>query len=282
MDKRLQDPVNKKKNQIVSRKSMDKRLQDPVNKKKTRSPVVRAWTNGCKIRKKLSRVSQDIVVTNQRKKLNLKCSIKRLENPDKKKSNQIASLKRLQDPVNKKKNQIVSRKSMDKRLQDPVNKKKNQIASRKSMVKRLQDPVNKKKNLIASRKSMDKRVQDPIDYQHCTSYYLLVTSFHNQGPIEEFVYMQWSMKKEQQSILIPSRLHTSAFLNWDFYGSLGDQAILIQTLEPTSKPTDPRDFGSDVRCQPNGQRPFPSATATSTQKRSAVVPRHEDGKRGCA
>ncbi|KAL5237007.1 hypothetical protein ACI65C_004417 [Semiaphis heraclei] len=88
-----------------------------------------------KLRKKLSRVSQDIVVTNQRKKLNLKCSIKRLQNPDKKKSNQIASLKRLQDP-------IASRKSMDKRLQDPVNKKKNQIASRKSMDKRLQDPVN--------------------------------------------------------------------------------------------------------------------------------------------
>ncbi|KAL5237405.1 hypothetical protein ACI65C_004815 [Semiaphis heraclei] len=34
MDKRLQDPANKTKNQIASRKSMEKRLQDPVNKKK--------------------------------------------------------------------------------------------------------------------------------------------------------------------------------------------------------------------------------------------------------
>ncbi|KAL5238953.1 hypothetical protein ACI65C_006363 [Semiaphis heraclei] len=45
-----------------------------------------------------------------------------------------------------------------------------------------------------------------------------------------------------------------------------------------SLPEDPRDVGSDVRRQPTGQRPFPSATVTSAQKRSAVVPRHEDGK----
>ena len=63
-----------------------------------------------KLRKKLCLASQDI--TNQRKILNLKCT-----------------KKRLLDPENEKKHQIICRKNMDKGLQDPKNKIKNQITS---------------------------------------------------------------------------------------------------------------------------------------------------------
>ncbi|KAF0753083.1 ELKS/Rab6-interacting/CAST family member 1-like, partial [Aphis craccivora] len=97
-----------------------------------------------KLRKLLSRASDDIVATNQRKLLNLKSTIKRLK-----------------DPVLKKANQIASRKNRSQRLQDPDFKKANQIASRKSMLKRLQDPDIKKANQITSRKSKLKRLQDP-------------------------------------------------------------------------------------------------------------------------
>lgn len=85
--------------------------------------------NKDKLRKRLYIASEDLVAKNQRKAINLKCSVKRLQKPDVKKANQISN-----------------QKNMAKRYQIPELKTK--ILN--SVLERLKDPAVKQANLVAS------------------------------------------------------------------------------------------------------------------------------------